>query len=106
MLLGTLAADLLDETPTLRALTELWHGQRATLDVLAAWDHPVKITNPQFASDLPPQLQPQLGQLLALGFRGGKTLGEIVGIVAETLPAGQRSLAVALAASQLPSLLG
>ena len=104
VLLGTLAADLLDEPPTLRALTELWHGQRTTLDVLAAWDRSVKITTPQFAADLPALLQPQLGQLLALGFRGGKTLGQIVSLVAETLPTGQRSLAVALAASQLPAL--
>ena len=59
---------------------------------------------PQFAADLPALLQPQLGQLLALGFRGGKTLGQIVSLVAETLPTGQRSLAVALAASQLPAL--
>ena len=104
-LLGSLAADLLNETPSLRALTELWHGQRETLDVLAAWDEPVQIRSPQFSADLPPLLQPLLGQLLGLGFRGGKTLGQLVMTIAEPLAVSERPLVIALAASQLSSLL-
>lgn len=102
--LGVLAADLLGETPSLRALTELWHGQRATLDVLCAWDRPVHIRAPQFSADLPAVLQPHLGQLLGLGFRGGKTLGAIVTTIASPLPAAEKPLVLALAASQLASL--
>ncbi len=104
--LGTLAADLLDEAPSLRGLTELWHGQRGTLDVLARWDASVKIRNPQFSADLPPLLQPHLGKLLGLGFRGGSSLGQIVATIADGCEPAERPLVVALAASQLAALLG
>lgn len=103
-MLGALAAEAMGATPSLRALTELWHGQRATLDVLVAWERKVQIKTPQFSADLPAALQPHLGKLLGLGFRGQKTLGEIVLEIAAPLTEAERPLVLALAASQLGSL--
>jgi Fe-S-cluster containining protein len=91
--------------PSLRALTELWQLQSLTLDVLANWDEPVRLTKPQFGADVPETLQAPLGILLGGAFRGGKTLGELVELVAGSLDAPSRPLAVALAASQLTTLL-
>ena len=50
------------------------------------------------------RIQARSSAVQVLTIEGGKTLGQIVSLVAETLPTGQRSLAVALAASQLPAL--
>jgi Fe-S-cluster containining protein len=100
-----LAARSLGGPPSLRGITELYRAQADAIDVLCAFTAPVKLTDPRFEADIPPQLQGALGVLLGGAMRGGKTLGQLVEAAASTLPVEQRPLAVALAARQLDRLV-
>ncbi|HZS38423.1 MAG TPA: hypothetical protein VFF06_16425 [Polyangia bacterium] len=102
--LAALGARGIGGAPSLRGITELWQGQADALDVLARWDEPVRVAGQSFDADVPPNLHAALGRLLAGAFRGGRTLGQLVEECAASLPAPERPLAVALAASQLPTL--
>ncbi len=103
--LGALAARSLGASPSLRGLTEIFRAQAETIDVLVKFSASVKLTAPKFDADIPTALQGALGVLLGGAFRGGKTLGELVEAAAASLENSHRSLAVALAAQQLDTLL-